>query len=102
MDESAKKAIAVENLIKKHLGDEAYWHLYHAILSGDEDKGDAVLGTMLAAKKISNSKQIMNHLSEPKVQRVFELSRKVGNEAHFFKEIVRFQELKSGVLFAKI
>lgn len=44
----------------------------------------------------------MNHLSEPKVQRVFELSRRVGNEAHFFKEIVRFQELNNGVLFSKI
>lgn len=102
VEESAQKAIAVENLIKKHLGDEAYWHLYHAILSENVDKGDAVLGAMLAAKKIPNSKKIMNHLSEPKVQRVFELSRKVGNEAHFFKEIVRFQELRSGVLFSKI
>lgn len=102
VEESERKAIAVENLIKKHLGYEAYWDLYHAILSEDEDKGDAVLGTMLEAKRIPNSKKIMNHLSHPKVQRVFELSRKVSNEAHFFKELVRFQELSSGILFSKI
>lgn len=102
VEESEKKAIAVENLIKKHLGYEAYRDLYHAVLSKEEDKGNAVLGTMLEAKKIPNSKKIMNHLSHPDVQRVFELSRRVSNEAHFFKEIVRFQELHSGVLFSKI
>lgn len=102
VEESERKAAAVENLIKKHLGDEAYWHLYHAILAEDEDKGDAVLGMMIEAKRIPDSRKIMDHLSHPKVQRVFELSRKVSNEAHSYKEFVRFRELNSGVLFAKI
>lgn len=102
VEETAKKAIAVEKMIQKHLGEEAYGCFYHALLSADEDKGDAVLGAMLAAKKIPDSHKIMNHLGDSKVQRVFELSRKVSNEAHFFKEIVRFRELDNGVLFAKI
>lgn len=100
--ESERKAIAVENLIKKHLGYEAYWDLYHAILSPDERKGDVVLNTILEAKGIPNSKKIMNHLKSPYVQKVFELSRTVGNEAHYFKEFLRFRELESGILFAKI
>lgn len=100
--ENEKKAIAVEKLIKTHLGYEAYRDLYYAVLAEDTDKGDAIFGAMLAAKKISDSHKIMNHLSEPNVHRVFELSRKVSNEAHFFKELVRFRELYNGVLFSKI
>ena len=96
-----KKTIAVENLIKKHLGSEVYWNIYHALLSHDEKKGDAVLGMMLEARKIPNSKKIMNHLTNPNVQKVFQLCRTVGNEAHSHKEFLRFRELENGVLFAK-
>ena len=101
-DESEQKALAVEKLIKRHLGYEVYWNLYHAVLSHDEKKGDAILGTMLEAKEIPNSKKIMNHLTSPYVRKVFELSRAVSNEAHYHKEFVRFRELENGVLFAKI
>lgn len=100
--EDNRKAIAVENLIKKHLGDKAYWDIYHAILADDAGKGDAVLGTMLEAKRIRNSREIMNHLSHPDVEKVFELSRKVGGEAHLFTGFVRFRELENGVLFSEI
>ena len=100
--ESPQKEKAVIHLIQKHLGQEAYWNIYHALLSDDPGRGDAVLGMMLEARKIARPEQIMNHLSRPKVLRVFELSRKVSNEALFFREIIRFIELKSGVLFAEI
>lgn len=97
-----KKAIAVEHLIRKHLSHDAYYHLYHALLSHDKGKGDAVLGTMLEARNIKDSKRIMQHLTHPKVQRVFELSRQVANEAHFFIELIRFRELNSGIMFSQI
>ncbi|MBQ8559928.1 MAG: TIGR03915 family putative DNA repair protein [Tyzzerella sp.] len=102
VEESQKKAIAVENLIKRHLGSQAYWCIYHAVLSSERDKGDAILGAMLESRKIPDSRRIMEHLSHPKVQRVFELSRKVSNEAHYYQEIVRFSELQSGILFSEI
>lgn len=100
--ESEQKAIAVEKLIWTHLGDEAYWNLYHALLSHDEKKGDAVFRMMLEARKIPNSRKIMNHLANPDVQKVFQLSRTVSNEAHYHKEFIRFRELENGVLFSKI
>lgn len=102
VEESQKKAIAVENLIKRHLGSQAYWNIYHAVLSSERDKGDAILGAMLESRKIPDSRRIMEHLSHPKVQRVFELSRKVSNEAHYYREIVRFSELQNGILFSEI
>lgn len=102
VEESEKKAIAVEKLIKRHLGEYAYWNIYHTMLSHERDKGNAILGMMLEAKKISDSTRIMEHLSHPKVRRVFEIGRKVSNEAHYYIEIVRFKELKNGILFSEI
>lgn len=100
--EDGKKALAVEHLIQKHLSFDTYYYLYHALLSHDEAKGDAVLGTMLAARQIPDSRKIMQHLTHPKVQKVFELSRRVSNEAHYFVEFLRFRELESGILCAQI
>lgn len=101
-EETEKKALAVEKLIREHLGEYAYSRLYYAALSHEPDKGDAIFGTMRAARKLADSTRIMDHLTEPSARRTFELSRNVGNEAHYFKEFLRFRELRNGVLFAKI
>ncbi len=102
VEETEHKAQVVENLIKKHLGRRAYWDLYHAVLSQDEEKGDAVLGTMLAAREIPDSTKIMEHLSHPKVAMAFRLGRNVEGEAHSYKGFLRFRELASGVLYSEI
>lgn len=102
VDETEHKAIAVESLIRKHLGEHAYGAIYHAVLSEDKEKGDYILGTMLAAKKLTDSTKIMDHLGHPKVEKVFELGRKVFGEAHSYKGFLRFRELRNGVLYAEI
>ncbi len=100
--ETEEKARAVEHLIRKYMGAQAYWDIYHASLSGDCKKGDAILGTMLAARKLTDSTKIMEHLSHPKVEKVFELSRNVGGEAHCYKGFLRFRELDGEVLYSEI
>ena len=102
VEETEEKAVAVESMIRKHMGLLAYHDIYQAALAADAEKGDAILGTMLAAKKLKDSKKIMEHLSHPKVEKVFELSRRVGNESHFLVEFIRFRELESGILYAPI
>ena len=102
VEESERKAQAVERLIRKHMGMHAYWDIFHAVLSPDRDKGNAVLGTMMAARKLPDGRKIMDHLSHPMVEKVFELSRTVAGEAHLLKGFLRFQELESGILYAQI
>lgn len=102
VEETEKKSIAVERLIQKNLGYNSYWDIYHALLSDDGEKADAVFHTMQAARTVGDSKKIMEHLSNPHVAKVFELSRRVGNEAHLFMEFIRFRELENGVLFSEI
>ncbi len=101
-EETEKKAQAVEILIRRHLGVKAYWDIYHASLSEDKEKGNAILGTMMEARRLSDSKRIMEHLSHPKVEKVFELSRNVGGEAHNYTGFLRFKELENGILYSEI
>lgn len=102
VQETEKKAAAVERLIKNHLGYNVYWDIYHALLSDDQDKAEAVLHVMQTARTIGDGRKIMEHLSSRDVVKVFELSRNVANEAHLFKEFIRFRELKNNVLFSEI
>lgn len=100
--EDRRKAVAVEQLIKNHLGYQAYWDIYHALLSEDAERADVVFRVMQTARTVPNSKKIMEHLTDPSVLKVFELSRRVANEAHLFMEVIRFRELDNGVLFSDI
>lgn len=101
-EESEKKAAAVVQMIKKNMGAAVYMDIYQAVLAHDKDKGNAILRTLLAARKLPDSTKIMNHLSHSGVEKVFELSRRVGGEAHQFKGFLRFKELENGILFAEI
>jgi len=96
------KVLKMDHFLKKHLGYQAYHDMYHALLSNDSYKAEAVFKVMQAAREVRNSSKIMEHLSNSDVMKVFELSRKVANEAHLFTGFVRFRELENGILFSEI
>lgn len=100
--ENELKARAVSRLIQKNMGYNTWWSVYHALLSRDTDRADAVFHVMCAARKIPSGRRIMEHLTNPDVAKVFELDRRVSNEAHLFKEFIRFRELENQVLFSEI
>lgn len=102
VQENGKKAEAIERMIQKHLGYNTYWDIYHALLSEDPCKAEAVFHVMQAARTVGNSRKIMEHLTNPDVAKVFELSRRVGNESHQFIEFIRFRELQNKVLLSEI
>lgn len=100
--ESETKAQAVKRLIDRNLGEDAYRNICQAAMSKDAGKGTAIWQMMQEARRIRDSRRIMDHLSHPGVARVFELGRRVGNEAYRFLEFVRFRELDNGILCAVI
>ena len=100
--EDSKKAMRLERMIKRYLGYNACWDIYRALLSGENRKGTAVFRTMQEARKIRDSRKIMEHLGNPDVAQVFAMSRQVSNEAHMYEEVIRFRELENGVLFSEI
>ena len=102
VQENERKATAIEKLIRNHMGDSVYHDIYHALLSEHAAKAEAVFRVMQASRMIKDSRKIMEHLSNPDVAKVFELSRNVSNEAHRFLEFIRFRELENGVLYSGI
>ena len=49
VEENERKAFQLERMVKKYLGYNAYWDIYHALLSDDERKGEAVFRVMQGA-----------------------------------------------------
>ena len=102
VEETEEKALRLERMIKHHLGYNAYWEIYHALLSTDDRKGTVVFEVLQEARKIRQSEKIMEHLGCPAVADVFSMSRSVSNEAHRYEEFIRFRELENGILFSEI
>ena len=74
--------------------------IYRCAMSEHPDKIDRIYRFLLLG--FAYPDKITDMLQHPYVSAVFELSRSVMNEAHIFREIVRFQALPDGVLVAHI
>ncbi|MDO5573774.1 MAG: TIGR03915 family putative DNA repair protein [bacterium] len=107
------KAEKVTKTVCERMGYPVYKELSKAILAEapdllyggrdtDYDKGDAVYRTIVTGLSMKSGDEVLTNLTNPYVARVFELTRRVGNEYLHWIEFLRFHELKSGVMFARI
>lgn len=97
-----EKAVKVMRTLQSRFGEEAYSALCAAAAAKDERKADAIYHLIVKGLSCKNPKQIMGDLADDAVRTVFELNRSVSNEAHHLIEFLRFEELKEGILFARI
>lgn len=95
-----EKAVKVVRSVSNKMGEGAMSFIKYASLSCDEGALDAIYRFMIRGFKIGYG--ITNALSEPAVIRLMELQRNVGNEAHFFKEFVRFSSIDNKVYISHI
>lgn len=97
-----EKAEKTARTLKRKFGEEGWQMLCQAAASWRQDKAQAVFETVRFGLALPHPEKIMEYLSVPEVFRAFELSRNTWNEMHHLYGFLRFQELKNGVLFAKI
>ncbi len=105
-----EKSEKVARTLLQRLGKETYTELCQAAAALEEpckqkkdmDKADALYHTIVLALSLKDSSKVLDYLGEPYVNRVFQLSRSAGNEAHHLLGFLRFQELENGLLFARI
>lgn len=106
VETDAGKAAKVARSIRRKMGDDAYQAIYQAALSCKEEKADCIYRVVVRGmpRTVSSyeARNVIWNLQDPNVSRVFELSRKTGNEAHRYLQFVRFRELESGVLYCEI
>ncbi len=94
------KATKVANTLQRKGYYEVYEHLQKAAISCYEDKGDVIYRVIILA--LAMGEKVLNHLTNPHVERLMELVRYTNNELYRQLEFLRFQELKNGALFARI
>lgn len=94
------KAEKVARSVQRKLSPEAYQGIYQTALSFEPDRADAIYRFLVEGFRVGPD--IIHRLQDPAVGRVFELSRKVGREGHYFVEFARFSQWDNGVLCARI
>lgn len=105
-----EKSRKVADTLRRRLGEEVYSQICDAASAMEESgsrtrqlpKADAIYRTIVLGLSLKEGRRVMGYLGEPYVNRVFQLSRATGNEAHHLLGFLRFQELENGVLFARI
>lgn len=66
------------------------------------DKANAIYQAVVMALALPEGAKVLEYLGEPCIACIFELCRQTGNEAHHLLEFLRFNELQSGILYAKV
>lgn len=95
------KAGKVTDTIVRQLGEQTWYRLSMAMVSGLEGKADAVYHTVVLGLS-SRDRHVTDRLQADHVQHVFRCARASENELCHFKQFLRFSELENGMLYARI
>lgn len=95
-----EKAQKVAKSIQVKISGKAYSKVYSACMHFDKNRGNVVFQFLKLAYPVGA--KVTGMLGNTVVAEIMELSRKVYNEVHFFKEFIRFDELEGGILYSKI
>lgn len=97
VDRDTVKAEKVIRSIQRNISNEAYLNIYYATLSVEEDALQAIYNFLRVGFAVGSS--VNEQYTNPHVMRILELRRRVSNEAHHFREFVRFQSLKENQVY---
>ncbi len=95
-----EKSFKVARSLINKLSRQVFTMAYYASLSETPEKADAIYRFLILA--FHHGPAIISMLGLPEVQTVFALRRRVGNEAHYFREFIRFSDAGPDLLFGKI
>ena len=95
-----EKAEKVRRSVRDQISEKAFRYMMRAVRCDDTDKANVIYHFIVYGFALGAN--ITDALQIPWVQRIFEMKRSYSNEAHYFKEFLRFQEIKREhpVLFA--
>jgi len=100
VDADPKKVQKIVQSIQQKISFVAYQSVFSAAMSFNENKLDCIYRFLVLGYHYGSS--VLNMLQEPAVSAFFELNRKVNNEAHFFREFIRFSAIGDNSLVSHI
>lgn len=99
---SQEKADKVIRTIRRRFGEETLRIMLEALAATDSSKGHAVYQMIVFGLRGEYKGQLIDCLSQEAVIKTLALSTTVWHEVHHFYGFLRFQELVSGILYARI
>lgn len=98
-----EKTKKVMNTLNRRFGEEDYLAVCAALAMEDEEKAQAVYRTIVdgLARNVRKG-HLFDNLADDNVNKAFRLSKSSWREIHRFREFLRFQELETGILYAKM
>lgn len=97
------KAVKVMRTLKRRFGEDDYLTVCMALASPDPEKAQAVYRTVTKGLDERCARGcLFDGLADDNVLKAFSLARSVSREIEHLKGFLRFWELESGILYAKI
>lgn len=90
-----EKVEKVVRSIRGQISNQAYLYVFYASLSTEEDALQAIYNFLRVGFAVGSG--VCSMYANPHVMRMFELKRRVGSEAHYFREFARFTSLDDKV-----
>ncbi|NLG89528.1 MAG: DNA metabolism protein [Clostridiaceae bacterium] len=84
--------------VSKKISPLAQKVIYKVWLSEDENASNLIYKFLRIGYKIGG--KVVNYIQDPAVNRVMELNKAVGREAHRFLGLLRFREVHKGIFYA--
>ena len=101
VERDSEKARKVVSSIRRKISEQAFRMVYGASLSCQREKLDAIYRFLILGFHVGA--EAVDLLGNEWVNRVFQLDRKVKNEAHYFREFTRFSSVEGReIMWAKI
>lgn len=97
-----EKAGKVLKTVRRRLGEAAAEMIGYAAAYPHERKADAIYRMIVIGLRLPDGREVVRMLTQPDVELVFELRRKVWRLADHYMGFVRFRELKNGALLSEI
>ncbi|HAA26032.1 MAG TPA: hypothetical protein DCE11_07950 [Ruminiclostridium sp.] len=85
--------------VSKKISPLAQKVIYKVWLSEDENSSNLIYKFLRIGYKIGG--KVVNYIQDPAVNRVMELNKAVGREAHRFLGLLRFREVHKGIFYAE-
>lgn len=98
VESDRKLAEKVIHTIQTKISMKAYTQIYLAAMSDDPYRLDDIYRFLRIGFYVGES--VTDHLREAPVMKIFELSRQVSNEIHYFREFLRFSRIEPGIYVA--
>lgn len=102
VDRDLEKAERVAKGLIRKFGENVYEHLTYILCDGSEDRADVFYHIIELGMSLKYPETVFNNLGNSWVMRGFEMKRKASREILHLLGFLRFEELKNGILFAKI